>query len=577
MTFVLDAALDDFVAHRAHHALQNATQNDVHNRLVNLYDDEIPDALQVETPIVDRDAVREFIDTFDRVMPEETNYDQRSFVSQVDHTVAALQGPPGTGKTSYASAPALLARAHATEDDSFAAIGSAHSNTAVDEIAAAVGKAQQRLATEGVLQDAVLIRVRSDTPTGELPENVSEYHYYDDRERLESLFEQHVLSSSSPGPLFVFATPVTLRNLVNSVRSLIDEEVNSAEAFLADGRARLFDLALVDEASMMDLPLLFLVGAFLGRDKQLLLVGDHRQMQPIQSHDWETEDRQTIEEHTPAVSILDFVRFLRGDEDSNFEQLDREPPTWAKKDRVLPMDRLKTTYRLPPAMARFETDLFYYRDNITLTSEAAAKRIPDVRSSSYPPWLNEALDPESRVTVLLHDDTVYTKESPVEAYITEQVLSELPTVANEPKGDELTAGVVVPFRLMRRRLQNQLNVTVDTVERFQGGERDVMVLAMTASNQGYVNQLAEFLLDANRFNVGASRMKRKLFIIVSKSLFRAVSSDPRKYEQQKAWKQLYQSLIAGTEPSEETVLTAAEVPNLATREVNVQVYTGYID
>ena len=104
-----------------------------------------------------------------------------------------------------------------------------------------------------------------------------------------------------------------------------------------------------------------------------------------------------------------------------------------------------------------------------------------------------------------------------------------------------------------------------------------MVLAMTASNQGYVNQLAEFILGANRFNVGASRMKWKLFIVVSKSVFRAVSGDPRKYEQQKAWKQLYQSLIAGRSPEASVELTSAEIPHLGDRSLTVDVYTGYRD
>lgn len=577
MQFVLDAALDDIVAHRAYYALQNATQNDVHNRLVNLYDDEIPEALQADPPLFDPDEVRRFLEIFDRVMPESTNHDQQSFVSQVGHTVAALQGPPGTGKTSYAAAPAILSRAFATDLDAFTGVAASHSNTAVDEIARAVGNAQQRLATEGVLEDTVLVRVRSGSPTGELPDNVREYDYYDDREELESLFERHVLADEAPGPLVVFSTPVTLRNFVNSVRWAIDDEAGSVEEFMADGRARLFDFALVDEASMMDLPLLFLVGAFLGRDRQLMLVGDHRQMQPIQSHDWESEDRQTIEEHTPAVSALDFVRFLRGDEDSNFEQFDREPPRWADKEDVLPMDRLRTTYRLPPAMARFQSELFYYRDNITLESGAPASSIPDVRTESTPPWLAAALDPETRVTVLLHDDNVSTKDSPVEAYLAQRVLDQLPVVGDDPDDDELTAGVVVPFRLMRRRLQIEVDLTVDTVERFQGGERDVMVLAMTASNQGYVNKLSEFLLDANRFNVASSRMKRKLFVVVSKSLFRAVSNDTQAYERQKAWKQLYRTLIAGQSPDATTELTSAEVPNLGSRTVSVQVYTGYVD
>lgn len=575
--YVLDTALDDFVAHRANHALRNAAENDVHNRLVNVYEDELEDALQRDTPQFNPDAVRSLIDQFDRVMPESTNRDQQSFATQIDHTVAALQGPPGTGKTAYASSPAILSRAYASESSAFAGVATAHSNTAVDEIAAAVADGQERLADAGTLEDAVLVRIRSDEPTGDLPDNVREYHYYDHQEELEALFEQYVLASTSPGPLILFAAPVTLRNFVNSIRWSIDDDADSVEEFMADGRSRLFDLLLIDEASMMDLPLLFLAGAFLKQDRQLLLVGDHRQMQPIQSHDWEAEDRQTIEENTPAVSALDFMRFLRGDEDSNFERFDREPPTWHDKEFVLPMDRLGTTYRLPPAMARFETELFYHQDNIQLESGAPGDLIPDVRGSNLPAWLTAALEPESRVTVLLHDDPVYTKDSPVEAYLTERVLEPQSLVRDEPADNELSGGVVVPFRLMRRRLRDQVDLDVDTVERFQGGERDVMVLAMTASNQGYVNQLSEFLLDANRFNVGASRMKRKLFIVVSKSLFRAVSSDPQKYEQQKAWKQLYQELIAGEQPEATTELTADEVPELGDRSVGVQIYTGFFD
>jgi uncharacterized protein len=577
MQFVLDLALDDFTANRTQAALQHADENDVHNRLVNLYDDEIADALRTDQPLFDPDAVRTFLETFDRVMPETTNRDQQSFVSQLDHTVAALQGPPGTGKTAYASSPALLARAYASKSSAFAGVGTAHSNTAVDELATAVGEAQAHLADAGILEDATLVRVRSDSITGALPESVTELHYFDHRDELQALFNQHVLAADAPGPLLVFATPVTLRNTVHAVRGEIDDEIQSAEALMTAGRARLFDTILVDESSMMDLPLLFLGGAFLGRNRQLLLVGDHPQMQPIQSHDWDAEDRQTIEENTPAVSALDFIRFLRGDADSNFERFEREPPQWHNKERVLPMDRLRTTYRLPPAMARFESTLFYYRDNITLESGGPSRFIPDVRTETLPEWLAVALDTEPRVTVLLHDDNAATKDSPVEAFLAEQLLDPLPVVRENPSEDEVSAGVVVPFRLMRRRLQNQLDVSVDTVERFQGGERDVMVLAMTAGNQGYVNQLSEFLLDANRFNVGASRMKRKLFIIVSKSLFRAVSSDPRSYEDHKAWKQLYQSMIAGEMPSASTELTSDEVNDLEGRTVTVELYTGYRD
>ncbi|WP_159077156.1 bifunctional RecB family nuclease/DEAD/DEAH box helicase [Halococcoides cellulosivorans] len=573
MTFVVDTALDDFVGHRAHQALSQAQENDVHNRLVDVYDDEISDALETPAPLFDRKAINKFIEAFDMAMPESANQDQQSFVTRLNHTVAALQGPPGTGKTQYASAPAILSRAYAA-GPGFAGIASAHSNTAVDEIADAVGTAQQALSAEGYARDVKMIRVRSGNGSSDLPHNVQDFNYYDDRDELNRLLEQH-LEGDGAVPLLVFAAPVTLRNLINSASDVI-ADAESAEELMQRGQARLFDFALVDEGSMMDLPLLFLLGAFLGRNKQLLLVGDHRQMQPIQKHDWETEDRQTIEENTPSVSALDFVRFLRGEEESAFERLEREAPTWADKQSVLPMDRLQTTYRLPPAMAQFVTDLFYYRDDIDLQSGTSAERMPDVRTSEQPEWLRCALDPEPRVTLLLHDDNVFTKDSPLEAHLLEQLLQPLPVVQANPEDEEITGGIVVPFRLMRRRLQNQFDLTVDTVERFQGAERDVMTLSMTAGNQGYVNQIGEFLLDANRFNVGASRMKQKLFILVSKSLFRAVNSDPRKYEQQKAWKQLYQSLVSGHEPDAEFVVDTSEVDELST-STKVAVYTGYRD
>ncbi|WP_224333533.1 AAA domain-containing protein [Haloprofundus halobius] len=579
MTFVADEALDNFPANRARSALQHAGTNDIHNRLLGVYEATDPTALRYDEPFCDSEAIESFLEAFDDAMPERTNAQQKSFVRRLHHSVSGLQGPPGTGKTSYASAPAILSRAYANHDGdkSFIGVGAAHSNTAVDEIASAVGEAQEALEAAGKSKPVTLVRVRSGSPTGVLPKNVVELSAYEDRDELVGLFE---LALDGGDPLVVFSTPVSLRNTVASIRDLLDSDAGDVEELMSAGTARVFDYALIDEASMMDLPLVFLLGAFLREHRQIQLVGDHRQMQPIQSHDWESEDRQTIEEHTPAVSALDFVRFLRGETQDELEYLKREPPSWDDPDNVLPMDRLVTTYRLPPAMARLETELFYHRDGIELESAASGKRLPDIRTSETPEWLRAALDPSTRVTLLLHDDQQFTKDSPVEAYLAECLLRDLPTVASGPGPDEVSAGIVVPFRLMRRRLQeDHIGVPVDTVERYQGNEKDVMVLAMTAGNQGYVNSRAEFLLDANRFNVGASRMKRKLFIIASKALFKAVSPDVKRYEDQKAWKQLYRALaVSETANPPSVTLTSAEVPELVDgREVTVEVYTGFRD
>jgi uncharacterized protein len=139
--------------------------------------------------------------------------------------------------------------------------------------------------------------------------------------------------------------------------------------------------------------------------------------------------------------------------------------------------------------------------------------------------------------------------------------------------------VVVPFRLQRRRLRRELarHVQVDTVEKFQGGERDVIVLSMTAGNQGYVNTLADFLLDPNRFNVGASRMRQKLVVVASKALFRAGATDAGDYADQKSWKLLYNALARDSTPDATATLDGSDVPALEGRSVDLWVYTGFRD
>jgi superfamily I DNA and/or RNA helicase len=77
-------------------------------------------------------------------------------------------------------------------------------------------------------------------------------------------------------------------------------------------------------------------------------------------------------------------------------------------------------------------------------------------------------------------------------------------------------GVVSPFRaqvvLLRKRLQDT-GVTVDTIERFQGGERDIMILSLVRSRGG------TFVFDDRRFNVAITRARRKLVFVAHPELF----------------------------------------------------------
>ena len=56
---------------------------------------------------------------------------------------------------------------------------------------------------------------------------------------------------------------------------------------------------------------------------------------------------------------------------------------------------------------------------------------------------------------------------------------------------------------------------IDTVERFQGSERAVILVSATESDRGYVLASSDFLLDPRRLTVALSRAKRKTILVAS--------------------------------------------------------------
>ena len=66
---------------------------------------------------------------------------------------------------------------------------------------------------------------------------------------------------------------------------------------------------------------------------------------------------------------------------------------------------------------------------------------------------------------------------------------------------------------------------IDTVERFQGGERTVVLVSATESDRAYLLASCEFLLDPRRLTVALSRAKRKMILVASRSIFSLFSTD----------------------------------------------------
>ena len=133
--------------------------------------------------------------------------------------------------------------------------------------------------------------------------------------------------------------------------------------------------------------------------------------------------------------------------------------------------------------------------------------------------------------------------------------------------------------------ENEINSNpdVDTVERFQGGERDLMIVNATVSDPDYIKQEEKFLLSLNRLNVAMSRMKKKLIVIASESIFDNIPNDTNDYNNALLWKGL--ATEAGLSTNEEPawsgklheITDTKQLPTTLDGTINIEIHHTDID
>lgn len=540
-SFILDPSPDNIMAEKSLKALRNSMNDPVYKDINNIH----TTGYDVDQSHFDDDNIVQYINTYKKCLDFEPNKKQKKFITNVMKYVL-LQGPPGTGKTSGAVAHAVLSRAYCFENQGKVLNGlvTGLSNKSVNEVLSDVSELKNQYDEEfdnHNLENIRLVRLTYDKP--EKSSDNIEYLNYQNEEDLEILknmlkgknqtSQKTFKSTNGPNEhVIIFSTPGRIESLVGK----IDDGLSSEEMY--EESPDLFDFISVDEASMMPMYQFFMITTFTSPDSQIQLAGDHRQLPPVQKYDWTDENRSSIINNLPHLSVLDYFRYLKNDIDMTYDDSPKSP----KAD--IPIIQLNETYRCHKTVTEFLRRTVYEKDNLPYDSNQTDTMNENISDNN----ISKILNPESPLTLIIHDDRQSRQNNIPE----KNLISEITDYIKDE-----SVGVVTPHNSQKGKLSVECseNVEIDTVERFQGGEKDVMFLSTTVSDPTQLSDEEDFILSHRRLNVALSRMKKKLVVVAPKTVFELVPDECDIYDEAVIWKSLYSISNADKEPDFECKLS----------------------
>jgi hypothetical protein len=514
--YTLDEMVDDLNADKYLEACQHAASNPLYHWLSDAYmDPPAPKPLRVIRPSRLRAGLA-FADLAAQAQqPSGLTAAQRAIVGgYCPEHVLVVQGPPGTGK-SHTLGLAILARAWALKSMArpFRVAVTAKTHAAVRIVLDSVAQRLQALrarhgqdAQLDLFQHVRIAKVCNDLDEP-VPAGVEGLLAEGNDEQSASAQWQELLAEPV---LIVGGTPGGLYRLLKQ---------GAAQGRQLDWSEAYFDLVVVDEASQINLAEALTAAAFLRDDGQFLAVGDHRQMPPILQQAWDQASRRDFARARPHVSLFAYLLEL------GFTRT-----------------ALDESFRLPAKVAAFLYRHIYAHDGIAFHSKHR-QRLPVVELADG--WLRHALAPEHPMILIEHNDDSSQQANACEALVIEALAH---AAVTQLRLDAHTGlGIVVPHRAQKVLLQTRLPHlagAVDTVERFQGGERDLMIVSATVSDLAYAQSESDFLLEPRRLTVAVSRPKRKLIVLASQALFTLMPADLDEYERGALWKQLRHACVS---------------------------------
>ena len=405
-----------------------------------------------------------------------------------------LIGPPGTGKTSQALQHIV---AEELTEPNASVLLLAYTNRATDEICA-------MLVDSGIAARTPFIRLG------------------------------HELSTD---PRFV---PYLLRHHLDECGNMNDikQQVRKTRIFVATTTTignqlplfnlKHFTLAIFDEASQLLEPNIVGILSAMNEGRPVIdrfvLTGDYKQLPAVVQQN--QEESEVEEPELRAIGLTNCRNSL-------FERLYKI----RKDDRFTAI--LHHQGRMHPDVAAFPSEKFYAKEQL-VTVPLKHQLEEKLYTGNIP--LTQPLDHLVAEKRMLFFDAPATDElnhsdkcNPQEALIVTKVLESIYRLRQDEFDADRTVGVIVPYRNQIAMIRHEIEklhiptlqrITIDTVERYQGSQRDIIIYSFTIRASYQLDFLTantfmeEGRLIDRKLNVVLTRARKQMILVGSAQLLR---------------------------------------------------------
>lgn len=247
-------------------------------------------------------------------------------------------------------------------------------------------------------------------------------------------------------------------------------------------------VVLVDEAGQMPLVQASLIGTF--GSGSMIFIGDDKQMPPI--------FHEKLSENPLSVSIFSYLC-------NKYPQI---------------KGRLSVTYRMNEEITQCVSRNFYEVDGEQLiASDFSKSRTLSIPSSCEDERIRIILQDEASIhRVNVTTGTLWEDMNQEEADFIASLVDDV--IKNGMKKSDIA--IITPYRRQVKAIRSSLNKLdigslplIDTVERLQGQDVDLIIISFCVSSKIYFQLNKQFILNPNRLNVMISRAKKKVVLVAS--------------------------------------------------------------